>query len=133
MKSPNDIYVRPANLFVAQFVGEMNFVKGKVTGAGQVESTLGLISAPVPNGVNAGAPVTLAIRPEHVNLTQPNGQSETTAVGKIVAKNYLGDSALLEVDVNGVTLLAKLAGDCDLSVGGQAAVELPTHRWRVFP
>jgi iron(III) transport system ATP-binding protein len=27
---PNEIYARPANLFVAQFVGEMNFVNGKV-------------------------------------------------------------------------------------------------------
>ncbi len=41
-------------------------------------------------------------------------------VGKVTSKNYLGDAALLEVEVNGVTLLAKLAGDTELSVGQQA-------------
>ena len=50
----------------------------------------------------------------------------------MTSKNYLGDAALLEVEVNGVTLLAKLAGDTDLSVGQQAAVECPAQRWQVF-
>ncbi len=30
-------------------------------------------------------------------------------------------------------LLAKLAGDSDLAIGQEAAVELPAHRWHVFP
>jgi hypothetical protein len=34
--------------------------------------------------------------------------------------------------VNGVSLLAKLAGDSDLVIGQQATVELPSHRWQVF-
>jgi ABC-type sugar transport system ATPase subunit len=53
--------------------------------------------------------------------------------GNITSKNYLGDAALLEVEINGVTLLAKLAGDSELAVGQQAAVDLPAHRWHVFP
>jgi len=53
--------------------------------------------------------------------------------GKVTSRNYLGDAALLEVEVNGVTLLAKLAGDTPLNVGENAAVELPAHRWHVFP
>ena len=61
-------------------------------------------------------------------------RSDTVAntVGKVTSKNYLGDAALLEVEVNGVTLLAKLAGDTEVSVGQQAAVELPAQRWQVF-
>jgi len=49
------------------------------------------------------------------------------------ARTYLGDTALLEVEINGVTLIAKLAGDSELAVGQQAAVDLPSHRWHVFP
>jgi len=52
--------------------------------------------------------------------------------GKVTSRNYLGDAALLEVEVNGVTLLAKLAGDTQLNVGENAAVELPAQRWHVF-
>jgi putative spermidine/putrescine transport system ATP-binding protein len=130
--SPNEVYAKPANLFVAQFVGEMNFVKGKVAAPGRVASPLGEVAAPVPNGISAGAEVTLAIRPEHV-IVLPATNGSAPALGKIATKNYLGDSALLEVEINGITLISKLAGDCDLAVGAQAVVELPSHRWHVFP
>src|SRR3990170_936821 len=46
--TPQDVYTRPANLFAAQFVGEMNFIRGKVTGPGQVDSPLGKLKCPVP-------------------------------------------------------------------------------------
>lgn len=129
---PHEVYERPANLFVAQFVGEMNFVKGSVKTRDQIDSPLGVIASAAPNGVAPGAPVTLAIRPEHVQVTALPSPSTPTTTGKIVSKNYLGDSALLEVEVNGVTLLAKLAGDAALEVGQNAAVTLPAQRWQVF-
>jgi iron(III) transport system ATP-binding protein len=130
---PLEVYVRPANLFVAQFVGEMNFINGSLTGPGRVECAVGNVQVAVPNGITVGSSVTLAIRPEHVVLS-PAGQADAGAArGKIISKNYLGDAALLEVEVNGVTVLVKLAGDCALAVGEQAAVELPAHRWHVFP
>ncbi len=129
---PKEVYARPVNLFVAQFVGEMNFVKGRVTGPERVESPIGDLNVSVPNGVSVGAGVTLAIRPEHVNVLAEQTLKPGAVLGKITSKNYLGDSALLEVDVNGVNLLAKLAGDTDLSVGQKAVVDLPTNRWHVF-
>jgi iron(III) transport system ATP-binding protein len=131
--SPSEIYARPANLFVAQFVGEMNFVKGAVTGPGKIESPLGVIAATVPNGVTTGAEVTLAIRPEHIEVLPVRSDGAAAGTGRVTSRNYLGDSALLEVEVNGVSLLAKLAGDTELTVGQNAAVELPAHRWHVFP
>jgi iron(III) transport system ATP-binding protein len=130
---PHDVYARPVNLFVAQFVGEMNFVKGHVTGPERVECPFGNIQVAVPNGVSVGAGITLAIRPEHVKITGAASQNAGAVHGKVTSKNYLGDAALLEVEVNGVTLLAKLAGDTDLTVGQKAAVDLPANRWHVFP
>ena len=130
---PNEIYARPVNLFVAQFVGEMNFVKAQVVDAGQVGCSLGQLPVSVPNGVQKGATITLAIRPEHVKVSPITKNSAAQVVGKITSKNYLGDSALLELEINGTTLLAKLDGDTELSMGESAAVELPAHRWHVFP
>jgi ABC-type sugar transport system ATPase subunit len=132
MAEPVDVYARPANLFVAQFVGEMNFISGSLTGPGRVECAVGDIELPIPNGITVGSTVTLAIRPEHVMLMAPEANSGTVR-GRIITKNYLGDSALLEVDVNGVMMLVKLGGDCALSVGDEAALDLPVHRWHVFP
>jgi iron(III) transport system ATP-binding protein len=130
--SPHEVYAKPANLFVAQFVGEMNFIKGAVTGPGKIESPLGVIVIPVPQGVHTGASVTLAIRPEHIEVS-PKSRDGAAVAGRVSSRNYLGDSALLEVEVNGVTLLAKLAGDATLNVGETAALEFPADRWHVFP
>jgi len=129
---PHDVYEKPASLFVAQFVGEMNFVNGTAAAKDRVDSPMGAIAAAVPNGVSAGAAVTLAIRPEHVLVCVAPSHGAASTVGKVTSKNYLGDSALLEVEVNGVTLLAKLAGDTEVSVGQQVAVECPAQRWQVF-
>jgi len=129
---PHDVYEKPASLFVAQFVGEMNFVGGTVSAENQVDSPMGAITAPVPDGVGPGAVVTLAIRPEHVQVSATLNDGGAKPLGKVTSKNYLGDAALLEVEVNGVTLLAKLAGDTDVSVGQQVVIELPAQRWQVF-
>jgi iron(III) transport system ATP-binding protein len=129
---PVEVYARPANLFVAQFVGEMNFMNGSLTGPGRVECAVGNVDVAVPNGITVGSSVTLAIRPEHVLLSGANANSGAVR-GKVTSKNYLGDSALLEIEVNGATVLVKLAGDCALGVGEETTVELPAHRWHVFP
>ncbi|HXG53246.1 MAG TPA: ABC transporter ATP-binding protein [candidate division Zixibacteria bacterium] len=130
---PHEIYAKPVDLFVAQFVGEMNFVKGKVTGAAQVECPLGTLRLPLPPGVGAGYAVTLAIRPEHVRLGSDSTASVPGVCGRLTTKNYLGDSTLFEVEVNGVQLLAKLPGDSDLAVGQSTTVILPSERWHVYP
>jgi len=126
------VYERPTSLFVAQFVGEMNFVKGEVKGKDRVDSRLGAMTVPVPDGLATGTGVTLAIRPEHVKVSPAPSHGVATRMGRITSKNYLGDAALLELEVNGETLLVKLAGDTDLNVGQQASVELPAQRWQVF-
>lgn len=129
---PQEIYARPTSLFVAQFVGEMNFVKGEVKGKDRVDCPLGAIAVAVPDGMAAGSAVTLAIRPEHVKVSAAPSLGVAPTPGNITSKNYLGDAALLEVEVNGVTLLAKLAGDSELTVGQNAVVELPSQHWHVF-
>ena len=70
---PLDLYDRPANAFVAGFIGSprMNFLKAKVKDSGL---DLGGITAPLPTLLNRPAPgqaVQLGIRPEH--LGQSNG------------------------------------------------------------
>jgi len=94
---------------------------------------LGMIQAPVPNGLGAGTSVTLAVRPEHVQVSAALGPAGDFHRGKITSKNYLGDCALLEVEVKGISLIAKLAGDSELAIGSGAVVKIPAHRWHVFP
>lgn len=130
--TPQDVYARPANLFAAQFVGEMNFIRGKVTGPGQVDSPLGKLRCPVPPACQTGSEVTLAIRPEHLVLLHHPSQGSEVLEGKIVSKNYLGDTSLFEVEVNGAALSVKLPGDSDFAVGQQIVVVVAPDRWRVY-
>ena len=129
---PSDMYSRPTSLFVAQFVGEMNFIKGKITQDGMADSAIGKLRCPVPPDCQAGKEVTLAIRPEHL-IIQPTADQKSQCVdGTITSKTYLGDTALYEVEVSGVTLTVKLPGDSDLAVGHRAVVVLPEKHWHVY-
>src|ERR671919_1851433 len=52
MAPPQEVYGKPADRFVAQFVGEMNFIKAEVGRTGEIQSPLGSIQAPIPNGLS---------------------------------------------------------------------------------
>ncbi|MEY4008024.1 MAG: hypothetical protein RLZZ467_1076 [Gemmatimonadota bacterium] len=81
---PQDVYERPANLFVARFIGAppMNTVTGTVTTEGDATflgTPGGLIAVPGSFGAAAQASstgeVVLGVRPEHLDL-DPSGQIE---------------------------------------------------------
>ncbi len=130
--TPEEVYARPPNLFVAEFVGDMNFIKGKVTGPGQVDSPLGMRSCDLPPNCQVGGEVTLAIRPQHLGLTQNPDQNGESPRGTVVSKTYLGDAVLFEVEVSGVTLMIRLPGDSTFTAGQQASIVLPTDNWHIY-
>jgi iron(III) transport system ATP-binding protein len=130
--TPEDVYARPPNHFVAEFVGDMNFIKGKVTGPDTVDSPLGVRSCTVPDGCPVGSEVTLAIRPQHLGLAANSGGNSEHPQGQVKSKSYLGDAVLFEVDVSGVKLMIRLAGDSTFAAGQQATVVLPDDNWHVY-
>lgn len=130
--APQEVYTHPKTLFVAKFVGEMNLIKATVTDREEILSPLGKLRCRVPADFSSGKEVTLAIRPEHLRL-RPLGQEPVEGVkGTIVTKNYLGDAALLEIEINGTPLMVKLSGDVDYQVGQEAMVIVPSDRWHVY-
>ena len=84
--SPRDIYDRPANRFVANFIGETNFLTGTPDGPGRVRLTSGAQIA-VPN-VAGAAPVTIVVRPEHARLTRDTARAALT--GTLETAVYFG-------------------------------------------
>ena len=130
--SPEEVYSRPPNQFVAEFVGEMNFFKGKVTGPGLVDSMLSERRYDLPANCNVGCAVTLAIRPQHLDLTLVPNQNDQFPEGAIVSKTYLGDAVLFEVELSGGIVTVKLPGDTKFSVGQQVTVILPEDNWHIY-
>ncbi|HRV92865.1 MAG TPA: ABC transporter ATP-binding protein [Anaerolineae bacterium] len=96
--APTDIYEQPNSRFVADFIGETNFLPCKVTGRENglatvvVGDKIKLQAACEPN-VAAGDEASLIIRPEKINIhteQQSNGQNHTVLPGEIVEKVYIG-------------------------------------------
>jgi spermidine/putrescine transport system ATP-binding protein len=74
---PEGIYERPADRFVADFIGETNFLEGQVKGGQDGEAIVVVdgalpVHVPMERGVGIGDKVTIAIRPEKISLhTEP--------------------------------------------------------------
>ena len=82
---PRQLYERPANRFVADFLGETNFfpavVKGRDEGLVVLDSPLGTIRSSVfPEDLPDTGNVTLSIRPEAIHLGKLNGDSGPSGI-----------------------------------------------------
>ena len=76
--APDEIYSRPANRFVADFLGETNFIPGEVAGTEGANIILDtpfgkLVSSAFPDDLPQGGAVTCSIRPEALKLLPPEG------------------------------------------------------------
>ena len=90
---PRTIYRRPANRFVADFIGETNLIDGTLARKeepwGWVESELGLLRARLgANAPAAGGQATLMIRPEGLQVGRAGGENQFR--GKVTGNIYLG-------------------------------------------
>ncbi|WEK05300.1 MAG: sn-glycerol-3-phosphate ABC transporter ATP-binding protein UgpC [Candidatus Devosia phytovorans] len=119
--SPIELYQRPANLFVAGFIGspKMNFMTVQVDSIAADGVTISgkdlapIVVAADGAGLKAGDSVTLGIRPHA--LTIP---STGSVVGKIQLVERLGNETNVNLALaTGISWLAVLDGDHELTVG----------------
>jgi spermidine/putrescine transport system ATP-binding protein len=76
--SPRDIYDRPSERFVADFIGETNFLTADLVASANGRATVKLasgseLSAALPDGFKPSGRVTVVVRPEHARLTRDAG------------------------------------------------------------
>jgi iron(III) transport system ATP-binding protein len=114
--TPRQIYEQPANQFVADFVGQTNFVGGVVTvaddGAGccLVRSGIGELKVHAGEGVARDAAVVVSVRPEDLELSEQEiraGDGENVLRGIVHAKDFLGEYLDFHVKVGDVVLQAR--------------------------
>ena len=116
--TPRDIYDRPANVFVAGFMGTTNLLEGKVSSAGDGGAVVTTGGADSPGrgleiqtrhtlaGLAAGGAAHVSIRPEAVTVTtqRPAGQTENVWMGTVARSTFLGDTIAYRIDVPGHAL-----------------------------
>ncbi len=93
--NPREIYDAPADRFVADFIGETNFLKGRIAsvdnGIASVETAMaGVISATMPKDFNADGEVTVVLRPEHASLCPPDQPGVYQMSGTLENVVYFG-------------------------------------------
>ena len=93
--SAEDLYYRPVNPFVAQFIGRVNMVKSRVLSASDdllsVEALGTTLRVPrTLRHVSVGGSVTLVLRPESMDIAQADG-SASAVTGTIVSRTFLGE------------------------------------------
>jgi ABC-type sugar transport system ATPase subunit len=134
--TPGEVYSQPANIFVATFVGSppMNLLPGRLETAGGERVFHGALDLALGAGVPAGlpdGPVTVGIRPEHVQLVDPAAghglRVEVELVERVGPDSYLlvqlGEGRPLTIRVDAATPIRE---------GEGIAIRLPTAHLRLF-
>ena len=133
--SPSDVYSRPADLFVATFLGDTNVLRGTVRAQSPEGATLDIDGVPVhclgqvPGG--AGAPAACSIRPEDVELCgleRPLGGDRCTLGRAVVEQRvFMGSRFRLVLKLRDHRLVAEVPRsehvpqvDDELNVGWRA-------------
>ncbi len=112
---PREIYNRPLNRFVADFIGETNFLPARAE-----SGVLRLPSGELLGETAASGPVTVAIRPEQIRLTDAGEAGAIPAT--VEGATYLGTDSHIHLRLaDGTPLVARLqsspSGDAALPAG----------------
>lgn len=116
--TPEEAYARPANRWVAQFLGEADILEATADSAG-VRCALGPVPAGAPSGPNGETtlgvrgPVEVVVRPEAVAVAAAaSPQAPAGAVsGTVIDRSYFGHDQLLELELaDGIRVRSRLPG-----------------------
>ncbi len=135
---PAVIYTRPATPFVLDFVGTSTSLRGAVVGAGGdqivVETAAGRVRA--PGRFPVGAPVLVAVRPEHVRLGPARDDTENALDLKVRDPVFFGSKLILHFHAHGADrALAEVvpAAGAGLAAGDQVTVSWEVAATLLYP
>ena len=128
--SPLELYDRPANLFVAGFIGSpgMNFLDATYEGSSVKLKDGTLVPLSQSLELTPGARVTLGIRPEHVVLS--SDQSEMTASVELIEPTGFG--IILHLSLHGLPFKVFTLDRSALTAGNQVNVTFPPQYLHLF-
>lgn len=123
--SPTDIYDKPANAFVASFIGSpaMNLVKGVVTNGEFTSDTLKVSGLTADNGA-----VEIGFRAEDASIVSTGGELHAA----VYSMELLGDATMITVRVNGELVSVKAAKDYRAQIGDIVRISVPKEICHLF-
>jgi len=129
--SADQIYNRPADMFVANFTGASNALAGRLIDRngefGTVETRGGnRLTAWLPPGVAAGTDVNVALRPENIRLGVNGADGPNHFTARVTGQRYQGTQTVYELAALGGSLEAlELGTSSRYPVGSDVEISLP--------
>lgn len=124
---PQTIYNRPADSFVADFIGNSTLVEGRIRerrgDTATIGTPLGNVTAPAADGLAAGDPAMLVIRPE---LLSTRGEGAATFASTVSNSVFQGERTMIQAEAAGVSL--RFAAEAPCSVGASVSLWLDADR-----
>lgn len=132
--SPREIYERPRNRFVADFVGLTNFLDATVEQPGnepdvyRVSSSIGPLSVSSIDLYARGAAVAISVRPEDIELHMHRPEGDNVVMAKVDFKVFLGESLDYQVLVGEQRLLARAHPSFKAAVGENVFIRMSPEK-----
>jgi putative spermidine/putrescine transport system ATP-binding protein len=126
--TPADVYRRPANAFVARFLGAANLVRATAAPGGQ-ELRLPFATLPATAPVRPG-PCWVMLRPEDLEVVRP-GEGDFTA--SLETSVFRGSARRLRVVAGGEALAVDAPNDLDIREGEDVSLRVRREKISVFP
>ncbi|MAL38728.1 ABC transporter ATP-binding protein [Thalassospira sp.] len=122
---PVEIYRKPKDAFVADFIGMTNLITGRVNGTDQIAVAGGVLLA---DDVPASGDVTISVRPENIRLAKDDGANAPGILtGTVSYIRDLGASIEFYLDVSGqqITAITTPSDRPDVTAGDRVSVSFP--------
>ena len=136
LASPDEIYNKPRNLYVADFIGSpsMNFIEGELKG-GTFHGNgmeMPMSGYEYVNGQPADRPVTIGLRPEHIVTGELVASAPQKFDTKIELVEPMGSDTLAYTTLGQNTLRVRMDGQARVAVGDTLAIGIDTSRASLF-
>ena len=132
--APREIYERPVNQFVADFIGSTNFLDATVSGADggagfyRVRCELGEVKAFAHETLNAADKVVLSVRPEDIHLSESRPEGDNVWEAKIDQKVFLGEFADWQIAIGERRLQSRVHPSLRIKTGEQIYVHIDPEK-----
>jgi putative spermidine/putrescine transport system ATP-binding protein len=135
--APMEVYLEPAESFVAGFIGTINSLRGRPAGDGKLEIEGHPLEVQIPGALAGQESVTVSVRPENIDLSHPVPGSDALS-GKLSSFSFLGQSVHAHVTTDGGQDLVVDVSIADwlaigLSAGDEVACRIRPGRAVIFP
>ncbi len=137
--TPQELYMKPQNIFVAHFIGESNFLEGYVLERRDRNAVIEIREGAKIQAVNGtvmqGKKAVLAVRPETLIIEKGRQKNSNSVYGAVERVTFEGPNIRYEVRLDNqelvVVIKSSMSGEW-LSIGDQVTVTFPVENTHVF-